>query len=309
MHKSARIGFVAVGLALLAQAPSAGNYAFTSIDFPSSVGSIREDTLVSGINDHGQIVGSHVAEGTTITIDGFLLSQGVFTLIDVPASDYTRATGINNVGQIVGDAGGVRLFGSEYFLLNGGTFSPVLLPGLPFGIGVTDSGSGGGPKINNRGEVLANTLAPGFFLGHGLLFSERGFTEIAPPGSVLALAWGLNDKDEVVGSYRAGDVNAYDQGYLFSAGAYTNINVPGGLWTLAAGINNNGQIVGAYLPPRLGARGFVLSHGIFNSIDFPGAAQTLPWDINNIGQIVGIYEDTRNHYAHGFVATPNYAHH
>jgi len=98
----------------------------------------------------------------------------------------------------------------------------------------------------------------------------------------------------VVGSYRAGDVSAYDQGYLFSAGTYTNINVPGGLWTLAAGINNNGQIVGAYLGPRLGARGFVLSHGIFNSIDFPGAAQTLAWDINNIGQIVGIYEDTRN---------------
>src|SRR5207247_9543041 len=123
-------------------------------------------------------------------------------------------------------------------------------------------------------------------------------------GSVLTLAWGLNDKDEVVGSYRAGDLNAYDQGYLFNAGTYTNINVPGGLWTLAAGINNNGQIVGAYLGPRLGARGFVLSHGIFNSIDFPGAAQTLAWDINNIGQIVGIYEDTRNQYAHGYVATP-----
>src|SRR5436190_12592976 len=164
MHESARIGLVAVGLALLAQAPSAGNYAFTSIDFPSSVGSIREDTLVSGINDHGQIAGSHVAEGTTITIDGFLLSQGVFTLIDVPASDYTRATGINNVGQIVGDAGGVRLFGSEYFLLNGAALSLVLLPGLPFDIGVTHIGSGGGRTINNRGEVLVYTLPPGFGL-------------------------------------------------------------------------------------------------------------------------------------------------
>jgi len=191
MHKSARIGFVAVGLALLAQAPSAGNYAFTSIDFPSSVGPIREDTLVSGINDHGQIVGSHVAEGTTITIDGFLLSQGVFTLIDVPASDYTRATGINNVGQIVGDAGGVRLFGSEYFLLNGGTFSPVLLPGLPFGIGVTDSGSGGGPKINNRAEVLVNTLAPGFFLGHGLRLAKEASPKSLPQDLFWLLLGGL----------------------------------------------------------------------------------------------------------------------
>jgi uncharacterized membrane protein len=61
-------------------------------------------TILSGINDSGQIVGWSDPGG------GFLLDHGSYTTLDVPDSKGTYAYGINASGQIVGwsDPGGGR---------------------------------------------------------------------------------------------------------------------------------------------------------------------------------------------------------
>jgi len=63
----------------------------TPITLPGSV-----NTLVTGVNDKGAIVGF----GDTT---GFVLKNGIFTKINYPADAFfTRLNGINNRGQIVG---------------------------------------------------------------------------------------------------------------------------------------------------------------------------------------------------------------
>ena len=70
---------------------NAANFNLTKIDVPGKV-----DTVATGINDAGQIVGYF---GFT---HGFLDTGGNFIQIDVPGASSMAAFGINDAGQIVG---------------------------------------------------------------------------------------------------------------------------------------------------------------------------------------------------------------
>jgi probable HAF family extracellular repeat protein len=105
---------------------------FITIDEPASSG-----TTVSGINNHGQIVGHGDHRG-------FLWENGIFTPIKAPgAKSFTTATDINDNGQIVGfhDSSG----GRSGFVLSDGEFTSLDFPG------VSQTGALG---INNRGEIV-----------------------------------------------------------------------------------------------------------------------------------------------------------
>src|SRR5918997_11872 len=81
---------------------NAANFNPTQIDVPGEV-----DTVATGINDAGQIVGYF-----SFT-HGFLDTGGNFTQIDVPGEADTVAFGINDAGQIVGsflDSTGIHGF-------------------------------------------------------------------------------------------------------------------------------------------------------------------------------------------------------
>src|SRR5256886_13193716 len=77
---------------------------FTTIDVPGA-----PCTLPFAINNGGQIVGYYAETCTAVgpypngPVHGFLLDRGTFTTIDFPGATSTRAHGINNGGQIVGD--------------------------------------------------------------------------------------------------------------------------------------------------------------------------------------------------------------
>ena len=53
-----------------------------------------------GINNRGDIVGTYVGGG----LHGFLYSNGTYTTLDAPGSFDTQVFGINDRGQIAGDA-------------------------------------------------------------------------------------------------------------------------------------------------------------------------------------------------------------
>jgi hypothetical protein len=63
---------------------------FTSFDYPGAA-----YTLAAGVNDSGQILGSHSGGGCQYYC-GYLYSGGSFTTIYVPGSVQTYAYGINN---------------------------------------------------------------------------------------------------------------------------------------------------------------------------------------------------------------------
>jgi probable HAF family extracellular repeat protein len=66
---------------------------FTQLDVPGAT-----DTIASGINDAGQVVGTFI---NSTGEHGFLDTGGSFTQFDVPSADITVASGINGAGQIV----------------------------------------------------------------------------------------------------------------------------------------------------------------------------------------------------------------
>jgi hypothetical protein len=107
-------------------------------------------TVPSGVNDHDQIVGKYRVTGSA-TDHGFLLSEGVFTTIDVPGAISTNANGINGRGEIVGiyiDNNNVQ----HGFLLVDGAFITIDFPG---------ASSTQLTGINRRGEIVGFSLSPG----------------------------------------------------------------------------------------------------------------------------------------------------
>jgi uncharacterized membrane protein len=77
--------------------------AYTTFDVPGA-GGRNGGTVPLGMNDHGDIVGDYTTspDGRTLIRHGFVLSDGVYTTLDVPGAIFTVATGINNDGVIVG---------------------------------------------------------------------------------------------------------------------------------------------------------------------------------------------------------------
>jgi uncharacterized membrane protein len=82
--------------------------------------------------------------------------------------------------------------------------------------------------------------------GCGFLYSDGTFTTLTgPPGSIFTIAYGINNKGQIVGAY--GDPS-FPSMFLYSRGTYTTLsNPPGaGPGTYAVGINNKGEIAGYY---------------------------------------------------------------
>ena len=118
---------------------------------------------------------------------------------------------------------------------------------------------------------------------------------IDPPGSTFTLARGINNLNQIVGTYV--DSSQVQHGFLLVNGTLTNIDVPGASGTAAQGINDNGDVVGRFF--LNGSHGFLLKDGVFTQFDPPGSTLTAASGINDSGQIVGFYTDANNN-GHGF---------
>jgi uncharacterized membrane protein len=186
---------------------------FTTIDPPGAV-----FTNPLGISEWGDIVGRFCLTTSCQphgpNVHGFLLSDGEFTTIDVPGARGTNAWKINGRGDVVGgytDADGKGLV----FLLerHNGRFTTIDLPAV-----VEISVDNGG--INSRRE-LAGTycdIAPctgESLASHGFLLSEGRSTTIDVPGAIRTIAFGINERGDIVGGYADG---AGFHGFLLGRG-------------------------------------------------------------------------------------------
>lgn len=287
----------ALAVALIAAWPVFAETIATGLDVAGS-----QQTEIYKINDDGDMVGTYVdATGR----HGFLRTEGTDLTLDVPAADWTMASGLTNRDAngkitIVGQYwSGNRLQGffAEYDP-NGGA-NPLTYTLTPAAIRVHTM-----PWDINDGQVIV------------------GCTHSA--GAADMLPWLL-----VGGSF----LTAADQSSM-----YTGINGSGGItgfWyepSLAAGrsfilkgqttewfkafanashtrsydINDSGATVGYYFgqPGNPGMHGFVrLADGTTTSFDVPGAVMTHAYGINNSGVIVGAYRDSSGAW-HGFRRDP-----
>jgi len=124
------------------------------------------------------------------------------------------------------------------------------------------------------------------------------------PGASLTLAGGINDYDEVVGTFQvSGSTHGF---YHDGFSTFTQMDFPGSNRTSVEDINNSGQMVGNYRTGVANEYGFIYSGGTYTQIDFPDPNHTYTRAsaINNLGVVTGFYYTGEgNNYTHMYSYT------
>src|SRR5262245_53227428 len=226
----------------------------TMIDLGTLGGNVSS---AAGINDLGQVVGaSYLPDGATrhaflvnprggtwfqdSDLDGrndFMIDLGVLN-----GSVYSKATDVNNAGQVVGESDG------HAFLWDAANGMTDL--GTP--LGFTRSSAAG---INEAGQVTG-TASYFDFLSHSSAFlwdAANGMTALgAGPTYTDSQATAINDAGQVVGYWWNGS-DPFGPAFLWTpdspnglTGSFTDLGMlPGDTDSNATAINNAGQVVGS----------------------------------------------------------------
>jgi parallel beta-helix repeat protein/probable HAF family extracellular repeat protein len=254
--------------------------------------------------------------------------------IDYPGAVNTRATGINDAGDIVGFYADAAQK-THAFLLKQGKFTSLDFAG---------STATQASAINSAGDIAGYYMYDDG-LQHSFLYSAGTFTKIDVPGANFTGALGLNDNREVVGHtqfpgesmkgflWKQGQYSVFTypetntmacafgnnasgdtvghwrdpggtiRGYLLRNGRYVSFEFPGAKGTMidTGGVSLSGDVVGPYTAADGKTYGFLYSRGTFSTIAVPGAVATQARKINNLGDISGFYQDSAGVF-HGFVA-------
>jgi hypothetical protein len=224
---------------------------FTNENVPGSV-----QTQVTGLNDNGVTVGFFSTQNTASNNNdnfGFVdFGGGLFRTVDFPTGDNAKPQvdqllGVNDadiaVGFYTNGQGSNR--GYEYDIATR-AFTRVLVPGAKTGEA--------GPSlttaaINNHGDVAGFFNKTSADVVAFLKLHTGRFITIAFPGAAMTQAFGVNDSDEVVGTYTVGSGNSATQhGFVWRSGhGFTTIDDPAGIGsTNINGVNDEGDLVGFY---------------------------------------------------------------
>ena len=286
-------------LAMLSTA-SAGwtsTFSFTSLVVPDSQAGT---TLVLGINNIGQIVGSY--RDVHGVVHGFLRnSDATFVSIDYPFNALgSVVTGISDTGATVG------MFTDEAQRIHGFVRSSDGSAYDSFDVPSAFQGSTTVFGIDAAGEIVG-TFQDASRKFHGFLRSADGssYTIIdAPLANSNTHVTGINNNGATVG-YFVSDSGAHS--FIRDAGGFNIFDAPDAtLGTNASGINDLGQTVGVFYG-QTGIHNFLRSTDgtAYVVFDDPGvpSGDSFAKGINNAGDIVGYSMEGVDQY-HGFLATP-----
>ena len=233
-----------------------------------------------------------------------------FADLSFPSASQDFATGINDLGQIVGYYG----YSGIGFLYSDGAYTAVSYPAKTFlvppgtiatptnpGILIADHADITEPTaINDSGQIVGwwelGTGYSGFVFSGGTytgllvtttdpfginnagqivvdnrLYSGGTYTTLPPlAANTFAAATDINNVGQIVGHYFDG---THTHGFIYNNGTYTTLDDPLGTDTFITGENDNGQIVGYYTDLSGGEHGFLYVGGTFTTIDNPSGMQ------------------------------------
>jgi hypothetical protein len=219
-------------------------------NFPGSV-----QTQVTGLNDEGVTVGFFSTMNTASMTNnnfGFYKSNGSLHEVNFPTGDNSspqvdQLLGVNDHGIAVGfytnGQGSNR--GYEYNIATR-QYTRVLVPGAAGG---TAGPSLTAAAINRHSDVAGFYNKTSSQVDAFLKLHNGQFITLAVPGASMTQAFGVNDNDEVVGTYTDGTGNnAQTHGFTWRPGyGFTTVDDPNGIGTtIINGINDHGALVGFY---------------------------------------------------------------
>jgi probable HAF family extracellular repeat protein len=244
---------------ILCNSAFAGNISYNAIDLGQPVDGWT--TTVTSMNDSGVIVGYCMAPGNTAT-KGFVWANGSYTFLDSLGGVYTRAYGVNDSGQVVGQ---YRRADNMFraFIWQNGTMQDL---------NIGDSSVGNIAYSINDNGVVAGAYGSrwGFVL-------KNGATSLLPTlsGDIGVLPYAINNHDVAAGkSFGTGTphLSAVD----WTSGSVASLGL-GGNQSWASAINDNGLIIG-----QCDTGGFLWDAGSLSYYD------GYLYAINNNGEIVGV---------------------
>jgi hypothetical protein len=224
-----------------------GQGGYVNENFPGSV-----QTQVTGLNDKGVTVGFWSSMNNANQINdnfGFVKTGRTFRIADFPATAASTLTvdqllGVNNGDIAVGfwtDAQGNN-HGYTYNIKHN-RYGSVTDPAAP-GASLTAA------AINNHGDIAGFYTNPATGNTDGFLKRGGHFTDLAVPGATSTTALGVNDHDEVVGTYTVGTgTGAAMHGFTWTPrGGFATVDDPNGAGTTTVnGVNDAGDLVGFYV--------------------------------------------------------------
>lgn len=246
------------------------------------------NTILSGINDRGDIVGNVVDSQSGGALFGFVYSNNTFTKIEAPGAARTQVSAISNSGKVVGNYSyyeTFREFDSYGFIYDNGSFHGVNVP--------TPMNAGTFPTDINGSGNLAGWYDWGVQDFFGFSYDGNTYKDIYAGWETFAT--GITGGGDIVGFYQPEVDRNY--GFIYDGTDVRDFTYPGAYDTYLTGVSESGMIVGSYtLPvydpmfpdwPDMVVEGgsFLWDGNGFEKLDIPGALT----DVNSDGWIVGSY--------------------
>lgn len=255
------------------------------------------------VTDLGSLTGEAYSYATDINDSGevainslkgsFFYSNGSLKKISpLPGDNQLAVTGINNLGQVVGNSIGNTDSDNNAFIYSNGTTQNIGVKGIPY-------------AINDSGEVVGGTTGGGIFpklaFPYGAAFKySNGTTTIINNNDLQEnyVAYSINNLSQVAGIFGS----TASRAFLYNNGIITNLGIlpPSDNYSSAQNINDLGQVVGSSgLTGVNDSRAFLYS----SSTGLENLGRLHPTDlfsaalgINNLGQVVGYSGSDNNSF-------------
>ncbi len=275
-------------LALMVLVPSTGLAVGTLVDLSALTG--RQKTVLTGINDFGEVVGYAYNEAYSNQMYGFVYRNGTITSLGTLGGDYSQPKHINNSGQITGFSPMAGLGYVSTFLYSNGTMNDIgALLGAGYG-GINAYPTG----LNNKGQVVGRWNPDVLSSDKGFFYDNGTMKGIGTLHGLDAIPLGINDSGQIVGV-------SGERAFLYSNDVMTDLGtLPGGDWSRATAINNLGQIVGAGSVTHGYVHAFLYDDGVMKDLGtLWGTTNSLALDLNDAGQVVGTSDGYPFLYSNG----------
>jgi probable HAF family extracellular repeat protein len=172
-------------------------------------------------------------------------------------------------------------------------YTELLPPGWFAATDITYGHGGLHHIINDNGVVVGSGYKNGpTDQSKGFIYSEGEYSELLPPGWEGAIANGINNRGDVVGT--GSNAKGERRGFIYKEGIYTELLPLGWVDAEVGGINDKGVVIGRgiknYTDDDL-PKGFVYRNGVYMTMRSPVLPPTVHLDsindINDYGTIVG----------------------